>query len=69
MIVIIQQAHLDAIFKYSKFNKNFTTVFSNNDGEPLQAGNLLKQPQLAKVLTSVAKNGSKAFYEVVNGLS
>ncbi len=68
MIVIIQQAHLDAIYKYSRFNKNFTTIFSNN-GEPLQTRNLLKQPQLAKVLNSVAKNGSKAFYEVVNGLS
>lgn len=38
-------------------------TFLKPNGEPYQAGDLLKQPQLAKTLQHIAKDGSDVFYK------
>ena len=38
-------------------------IFFNKEGQVLQEGDLLKQPQLAKTLKKIQRHGSKAFYE------
>lgn len=37
-------------------------AFSDEDGEPLKAGQLLKQPELARTLATLAEGGPDAFY-------
>ncbi len=37
--------------------------FFDKDGQPLQAGALLKNPQYAQTLTAIAKQGANAFYQ------
>lgn len=38
-------------------------LFSNEDGEPLEQGDLLRQPDLAQTLERIARDGPQAFYE------
>src|SRR4029077_14991893 len=38
-------------------------IYSKNSKEPLKAGDLWKQPDLASTLDAIAQNGPKGFYE------
>lgn len=38
-------------------------LFLRGDGEPLQPGDLLRQPELAETLERIAREGTRAFYE------
>lgn len=42
---------------------NVAKIFLHADGSPYQAGETLKQPELARTLELIARDGSRAFYE------
>ncbi len=47
---------------YLKKNPEARKYFYDEKGQAIQIGTLLKNPQLAKVLTEIAEQGSRAFY-------
>ena len=47
---------------YFKLYPNVAAIFLD-DGQPLKAGQVLKQPQLAHTLELIAEGGTKAFYD------
>jgi gamma-glutamyltranspeptidase/glutathione hydrolase len=53
---------LDTSTDYFRQHPNVAAIFLDN-GQPWQAGQVLKQPQLAATLESIAKNGTRAFYD------
>jgi gamma-glutamyltranspeptidase/glutathione hydrolase len=44
-------------------NKSIRSVFFNKDGSPKKTGQIVKQPELARTLQSIAKFGEKIFYK------
>lgn len=48
--------------QYFRQHANVAAIFLN-DGKPWQAGQVLKQPQLAHTLELIAKDGTHAFYD------
>jgi len=48
--------------KYFRKQPNVAAIFLNK-GKPYQAGERLKQPQLAKTLSAISDKGSKVFYD------
>ncbi len=46
-----------------RFNAAAKRILFNKDGTPLKPGDLLKQPELAKMLAQISKKGPQAFYQ------
>ncbi len=42
---------------------NFSRIFLDADGVPLKVGKIVRQPELAETLRSIARDGATAFYE------
>lgn len=56
--------YLPRMAQYSRLAKNpATAAYFYPDGEPLQAGDLLKNPEYAATLSKIAEEGISAFYE------
>lgn len=56
--------YLPRMAQYSRLAKNpATAAYFYPDGEPLQAGDLLKNPEYAATLSRIAEEGISAFYE------
>ncbi|HEX7348337.1 MAG TPA: gamma-glutamyltransferase [Rhodanobacteraceae bacterium] len=53
---------LDTSTAYFRQHPNVAAIFLNH-GEPWKAGQVLKQPQLARTLELIAKDGTRAFYD------
>ncbi|HEX7369886.1 MAG TPA: gamma-glutamyltransferase [Rhodanobacteraceae bacterium] len=53
---------LDTSTKYFRQHPNVAAIFLDH-GEPLKAGQVLKQPQLARTLELISKQGTQAFYD------
>jgi gamma-glutamyltranspeptidase/glutathione hydrolase len=53
---------LDTSTDYFKLYPNVGAIFLDN-GKPWKAGQVLKQPQLARTLELIAKEGTRAFYD------